>query len=55
MLFEGKYAEGQEFVQQHIMGLRVERGIHTYQMLGDLELSFEPQTEISDSSGWPLG
>jgi len=55
LLFEGKYAEGQELVQQRIMGLRVERGMHTYQMLGDLELSFEPQTEISDSSGRPLG
>jgi alpha-L-fucosidase 2 len=48
LLFEGKYAEGQKLVQEKIMGLRLEKGNHCYQTLGDLELSFETQGEVSD-------
>ena len=48
LLFDGKYVEGQKLVQDRIMGLRIERGIHTYQTLGDLELSFEGHEEASD-------
>ncbi len=48
LLFEGKYAEGQNLVQDKIMGLRLEKGSHSYQTLGDLELSFETQGEVSD-------
>ena len=48
LLFEGKYIEGQKLVQDKIMGLRLEKGNHAYQTLGDLELSFETQGEVSD-------
>jgi len=48
LLFEGKYVEGERFVQEHIMGTRIEKGIHTYQMLADLELAFEKPAEVSD-------
>ncbi|MFQ6130726.1 MAG: glycoside hydrolase N-terminal domain-containing protein [Armatimonadota bacterium] len=47
LLFEGKYVEGQRLVQDKIMGLRIEKGIHTYQTLGDLELTFERPAELS--------
>jgi len=48
LLFEGRYAEGQKLVQEKIMGLHLEKGVHTYQTLGDLELIFEPLKEASD-------
>ncbi|HIE26603.1 TPA: glycoside hydrolase family 95 protein [Candidatus Poribacteria bacterium] len=48
LLFEGKYAEAEKLVEEKIMGLRIEGGIHTYQTLGDLELFFEPQSKVSD-------
>jgi alpha-L-fucosidase 2 len=47
LLFEGKYVEGQKLVQEKIMGLRLDGGTHTYQTLGDLELSFEGHEEAS--------
>jgi alpha-L-fucosidase 2 len=40
-LFEGKYEEGQRLVHEKIMGLRLNRGIHTYQALGNVEFDFE--------------
>ncbi|MGD2175525.1 MAG: glycoside hydrolase family 95 protein, partial [Candidatus Brocadiaceae bacterium] len=48
LLFAGKYVEGQKYVQDNIMGRRIDKGIHTYQTLGDLELSFEEQTDVSE-------
>jgi len=48
LLFEGKYVEGQKLVQDRIMGLRLEKGNHSYQTLGDLELSFETHGDVSD-------
>jgi alpha-L-fucosidase 2 len=45
LIFAGKYVEGQDYVQEHIMGLRLDRKagdeIHAYQTLGDLTLSFD--------------
>jgi len=41
LLFEGKYEEGQKLVYEKIMGLRLNRGIHTYQALGNVEFDFE--------------
>ena len=48
MIFEGKYVEAQAFVQENIMGKRVETGLHTYQTLGDLELTFPEREKVSD-------
>lgn len=48
MLFDGKYAEAQQFVQDNIMGTRIEKGLHTYQTLGDLVLTFPKKKQVSD-------
>ncbi|MBD3185103.1 glycoside hydrolase family 95 protein [Candidatus Poribacteria bacterium] len=48
LLFEGKYVEGEKLVQEKIMGLRIEGGVHTYQTLGDLNLSFHDHEEVED-------
>lgn len=47
LLFDDKYAEAQKLVEEKIMGLRLDGGIHAYQTLGDLELFFEQQAEVS--------
>ncbi|MCK5173596.1 MAG: glycoside hydrolase family 95 protein, partial [Planctomycetes bacterium] len=41
LLFDGKYEQGQKLVYEKIMGTRLNRGVHTYQALGDLEFDFE--------------
>ena len=46
LLFEGKYAEAEKLAQEKIMGTRLERGIHTYQTLGDLNRDFGEQQTI---------
>jgi alpha-L-fucosidase 2 len=46
LLFAGKYAEAEKLAQEKIMGTRLERGIHTYQTLGDLNLDFGEQKNI---------
>ncbi|MCX7012915.1 MAG: glycoside hydrolase family 95 protein [Candidatus Sumerlaeota bacterium] len=48
LLFEGKYAEGQALAQEKILGLHLDKGAHTYQTLGDLELEFPGVTEAAD-------
>jgi len=52
LLFEGKYVEGQKLVEEKIMGLRLDKRsgdpVHSYQTLGDLELSFEPAAQASN-------
>jgi len=48
MLFEGKYSEAEKFVQENIMGTRLEKGMHTYQTLGDLVLTFSENKQVSD-------
>jgi len=48
LLFDGKYVQGQKLVQEKIMGLRVEKGTHAYQTLGDLELSFDGHEDVSN-------
>ena len=40
-LFDGKYEQGQKLVYEKIMGTRLNRGVHTYQALGNLEFVFE--------------
>ena len=47
LLFEGQYVAAEELVSEEMMGLRLEPGINTYQTLGDLELLFEHQGEVS--------
>lgn len=39
LLFEGKYAEGERLIQQHVMAERISP--RSYQTLGDLHLKFE--------------
>jgi alpha-L-fucosidase 2 len=45
LIFAGKYVEGQQYVQQHIMGRRLDHNagdpVHAYQTLGDLTLAFD--------------
>lgn len=49
LLFKGRYAEAERLVQERMMGLRLEGGVHTYQMLGDLEILFRGDAQnISD-------
>jgi len=48
LLFDGKYAEAEKLVTEKMMGRRLEGGTHAYQTLGDLELIFETQEEVSD-------
>jgi len=48
LLFDGKYVQAEKLVAEKIMGRRLEGGTHAYQTLGDLELIFEQQGEVSD-------
>jgi len=48
LLFDGKYVEAQQLIQDRFMGQRIERGLHTYQTLGDLELTFPQRAEVVD-------
>ena len=52
LFFEGKYTEGQQLVQEKIMGQRIDGGIHTYQSLGGLLLDFELHESVSWF--WPV-
>lgn len=46
LIFDGKYVEGQQVMQDEFMGPRI--APLSYQTLGDLVLEFEPNGEISD-------
>jgi len=48
LLFDRKYIEAQEFVLNNVLGKRIERGLHSYQTLGDLELTFPKQEQVAD-------
>lgn len=48
LLFEGKYAEGDQLAQQKIMGTRLDGGKHTYQTLGDFYLQYEEIDDVSN-------
>ncbi|MHC4174950.1 MAG: glycoside hydrolase family 95 protein [Planctomycetota bacterium] len=48
LLFDKKYVEAQEFVLNNVLGKRIEKGLHTYQTLGDLELTFPKQEQAAD-------
>lgn len=41
LLFAGKYVQAERLVKEKMMGMRLDFGIHTYQTLGDLTLSFD--------------
>lgn len=48
LLFEKKYGAAQALIQEQFMGRRIERGLHTYQTLGDLELQFPVRKAVED-------
>ncbi|MFW6259781.1 MAG: glycosyl hydrolase family 95 catalytic domain-containing protein, partial [Tangfeifania sp.] len=48
LLFEGKYAAGDQLAQEKIMGTRIDGGKHTYQTLGDLYIDFDEIGEIQN-------
>ena len=50
LLFEGRYAEAEKMAQEKLMGTRLERGLHTYQTLGDLHLRLHHGSEITGYS-----
>ena len=41
LMFEGDYCEAERLVEQKMLGLRLDFGMHTYQTLGDLDLHFQ--------------
>ncbi|MCK4959667.1 MAG: glycoside hydrolase family 95 protein [Planctomycetes bacterium] len=41
LMFDGKYFEAERLVEEKMLGLRLDFGMHTYQTLGDLELVFD--------------
>jgi alpha-L-fucosidase 2 len=40
LMFDGDYYEAERLVEQKMLGLRLDFGMHTYQTLGDLDLQF---------------
>jgi len=48
LLFNGQYAEADAVIEGRFMGRRIDRGLHTYQTLGDLELRFPEREAVSD-------
>jgi alpha-L-fucosidase 2 len=51
LMFDGKYAEAQRLVEEKMLGIRLDFGMHTYQTLGNLELVFtHPQQSAAVSN-----
>lgn len=50
LLFEKKYTEAQDLVAEKVMGQSLGRGTHTYQSMGDLELTFPAVDSAADYS-----
>jgi len=48
LLFAGKYVEAQQLAQEKMMATRLDRGLHTYQTLGDLTFHFENHQKAAD-------
>jgi alpha-L-fucosidase 2 len=48
LLFERKYLEAQKIVEDRVLGKRLEKGSHCYQMLADLVLDFPVCQEVTD-------
>jgi alpha-L-fucosidase 2 len=48
LLFEKKYVEAQKFAQENFMGTRLDRGVATYQSMGDLTLAFKDHESVQD-------
>lgn len=48
LLFEKKYLKAQNLAQEKFMGTRLERGVHTYQTMGNLSLEFKDHENVQD-------
>lgn len=48
LLFQKKYVEAQTLVAEKIMATRIEKGLHCYQTMGDLELTFPQRGSVAD-------
>ena len=48
LLFEGKYREAQEMLVEELMQKRLPTGTNAYQTLGDISITYEDSTEVSD-------
>ena len=48
LLFGHRYEEAQKLIEEKFMGTRIEKGLHTYQTLGDLVLTFPKHEQVSD-------
>ncbi len=48
LLFQKKYVEAQNLVAKKVMGRRIEKGMHCYQTMGDLELTFPERASVAD-------
>ncbi len=48
MIFAGNYGDAEKLIKSKFLGARFPSGTHTYQMLGDLELTFPTQEKVSN-------
>lgn len=48
MIFDGKYAAAEKLIKGKFLSPRFPSGTHTYQMLGDLELSFPTAEKVTN-------
>ena len=48
LMFEKKYTEAEKLIAGSFLGKRLEQGTHTYQTLGDLELTFPEVDAVSN-------
>ncbi|MDF7798636.1 glycoside hydrolase family 95 protein [Pontiellaceae bacterium B1224] len=48
MIFSGNYAGAEKLIQSKFLSPRFPSGTHTYQMLGDLELTFQPLEKVKN-------
>ncbi len=52
LMFEGRYAEAQRLVEEEMLGLRLAMGMHSYQALGDLRLTFDYPLAVPPASDY---
>ncbi|WP_372799052.1 glycoside hydrolase N-terminal domain-containing protein, partial [Pontiella sp.] len=48
MIFSGNYAGAEKLIKNKFLGARLPSGTHTYQMLGDLELTFQSLEKVKN-------
>ncbi|WP_168564654.1 glycoside hydrolase family 95 protein [Crateriforma spongiae] len=48
LMFAGRYGDAEQLVAQKFLSVRLPSGTHTYQTLGDLELTFPSADEVKD-------